>query len=415
MRRRHFTVFGRLATAAAVLALVLLGTGCQSLNYYSHAALGQLRVLTGREPVERVLARLEAERADDPQADLLYQRLKFSQEVLEFAERELALDPGDRYRTYVDLHRPAVVWNVFAVPELSLTPYRWCYPVVGCAPYRGYFDREYAERDARRLEQQGYETFVGGVAAYSTLGWFADPLLSSFVTWPEPDLAALLFHELAHGQAWVPGDVAFNESFATFVGRQGLSAWLSAHGQVQVELDRLRALSERRRLLDLLGQTRKALRQVYTSRFSDDVKRRLKADVLAAASQCYVDHRERLGGGRFDPLMAGLNNARLVSVATYEDLVPGFARLFESVDGSWHAFFERVRALTELGPGERRAALLEGVEPASRYQQVAHDREHGRADEIHCEALSRHLFDGEFAGRIDDHVGGRGDGQHEGA
>lgn len=405
MRRSHSTVFARVATAIAVLGLVLLGTGCQTLNYYSHAALGQLRVLTGRQPVDRVLTRLDAQRASDPRAELIYQRLVFSQQVLDFAEHELALAPGDRYRTYVDLNRNAVVWNVFAAPELSLTPYRWCYPVVGCAPYRGYFDKDYAERDARRLERQGYETFVGGVAAYSTLGWFSDPLMSSFVTWPEPDLASLLFHELAHGQAWVPGDVAFNESFATFVGRQGLTVWLNARGEVDVELEWLAALSERRRLLDLLAQTRRALRQVYSSRFDDEVKRRLKADVLAATMQCYVDQRDRLGDGRFDGLMAGLNNARLVSVSTYEDMVPGFARLFEAVGGSWSAFFERVRALTELSAGERRAALLEGLEPAAGQQLVAQHGESGRVGDIQCESLSGRLFDADFAGRRDERAG----------
>lgn len=406
----HSTALRRLLILVAVLGATVLATGCQTINYYSHAALGQLRVLTGREPVPRVLARLDDRRAGDPEAELLYQRLAFSQAVLAFAETELGLSAGDRYRTYVDLERPAVVWNLFAAPELSLEPYRWCYPVVGCAPYRGYFDQTYAERSARSLQQQGFDTYLGPVAAYSTLGWFADPLLSSFVTWPEPDLAALLFHELAHGQAWAPGDVAFNESFATFVGRQGLSVWLSAQGNDTVELERLAVMSARRRLLGLLAHTRKALRQVYASGLSDEVKRELKAEVLAAAKICYVDQRERLGGGRFDGLMAGLNNAKLASVAAYEDLVPAFADLFEAVDGSWQAFYERVRALTELKPGERRVALR-----GSSYQQVAQRADDEGADEIQCETLSGHLFDAEFAGGVHDDVGRGGHRQHEGA
>lgn len=424
MKPRHSTAFRRRLTLVPAVVAVLLTAGCQTINYYSHAALGQLRVLAGREPVPEVLARLDERRADDPGAELLYRQLAFTQEVLEFAESELALTAGDRYRTYVDLDRPAVVWNLFAAEELSLTPHRWCYPVVGCAPYRGYFSKDYAERSARRLAEQGYETYLGPVAAYSTLGWFADPLLSSFVTWPEPDLAALLFHELAHGQAWAPGDVAFNESFATFVGRQGLSVWLHEHGSDSALLERLAAQSARRRLFDLLDRTREALRRVYRSGYDDDVKRLLKAQVFAAVNQCYVDHRERLGGGRFDGLMSGLNNARLVSVATYEDMVPGFAELFAAVNGSWPEFYERVRMLAELDAGARRAALtpspyqqvarLEGDAP-SRQQEVAKRRDDGGADEIDCEALSHHLFDTEFAGRVDDHVRGGRHRQHEGA
>jgi predicted aminopeptidase len=392
------------------LVLAMLLSGCQTINYYSHAALGQLRVLAGREPVPRVLAELDRRREEDPQADLLYRRLRLSQEVLAFAEAELGLSAGDRYRTYVDLQRPAVVWNLFAAAPLSLDPHRWCYPVVGCAPYRGYFDRNYAERGARALEEQGLETYLGPVAAYSTLGWFADPLLSSFVTWPEPDLAALLFHELAHGQAWARGDVAFNEAFATFVGREGLAVWLREHGSGTVQEQRLAALAERRRLLNLLQRTRTALRQIYRSRFSDSAKLELKARVFAAVGECYVDQRDALGGGRFDALMSGLNNARLVSVATYEDMVPRFAELFESVDGSWPAFFERVRVLAALDTTERHAALR-----PSGYQQVAQRGDDQGTDEVECEALSGHFLNAEFAGGVHDHVGRGGNGQHEGA
>ena len=410
MKHVHSTVWRKIwILLPAMLAMMLL-SGCQTINYYSHAALGQWRVMTGRQPVSRVLADLDRRRDEDPQAALLHQRLAFSQEVIDFAEAQLDLAAGDRYRTYVDLGRPAVVWNVFAAPPLSLESYTWCYPVVGCAPYRGYFDRDFAERGARALAEQGYETYVGPVAAYSTLGWFADPLLSSFITWPEPDLAALLFHELAHAKVWARGDVAFNEAFATFVGRQGLSVWLREYGSEGVEQQRRRALRERRRLLNLLDRTRGALRRVYRSRFSAEVKLGLKAEVLAAASQCYLDNLDLLGGGRFDGLVMGLNNARLVSVATYEDMVPAFEALFQSVDGDWVAFYERVRIIAELDYGERRAALV-----GSGYQQVAERGDDDGPDEIECEPLSRHFFDAEFAGGVHDDVRRRRHRQHEGA
>jgi predicted aminopeptidase len=392
----------------AVLLGTLLVAGCQTINYYSHAALGQWRVLTGREPVSRVLTELESQRDGNPEAELLYQRLVFSQQVLDFAEDGLALSVDGRYRTYVNLERPAVVWNLFAAPPLSLEPHRWCYPVVGCAPYRGYFDVSYARRGARALEQDGLETYLGPVPAYSTLGWFADPLLSTFVTWPEADLAALLFHELAHGQVWVPGDVAFNESFATFVGRQGLSEWMSRYGDDSLTLERQAALNARRRLLDLLSRTREALRRVYRSEARDSVKLQRKAFILAAVGDCYLDHRAELGTGRFDALMVGLNNARLMSVATYEDLVPAFAAVFESLDGHWPAFYERIREVAKLEVKQRRATLL-----ASRQQQVAQTGDDNSADEVECEALSRHFPDAEFAGGVHDDVGGGSYRQHE--
>jgi predicted aminopeptidase len=393
MTGMHSTLEARRWAAAVALVLCLPAAGCQTVAYYSHAALGQWRVLTGREPVAEVLETLAPRRDEDPAAALLYDRLTYSQAALDFAARELALDPDGRYRTYVHLDRPAVVWNLFAAPPLSLEPYRWCYPIVGCAPYRGYFDLEFAERRAAALGRQGLETYLGPVPAYSTLGWFDDPLLSTFITWPEADLAALLFHELAHGVVWASGDVAFNESFATFVGREGLTAWLGSRGRLD-ELDaRREAAAARRRLLTLLQRTRQALQQVYASALTEDAKLSAKRRVLDAVTGCYADARERFGDGRYDLLMSGLDNARLVSVATYEDLVPAFAELFESVDRDWRAFYERVRALAAEDV-ERRRELL-GV---SGDQQVAHARNDHRADEVECQPLAGHLLDAEAAG-----------------
>lgn len=386
----HSTLSRPLAALLLMVSGVLATAGCQTVSYYSHAVAGQWRMLADREPVPEVLAELAARRDHDPEAALLYRRLSYSQRVLDFAEHELLLDVGRRYRTYVDLQRPAVVWNVFAAPPLSLEPYRWCYPIVGCAPYRGYFDPVRAERQARGLADRGLETYVGPVAAYSTLGWFADPLLSSFVTWPEADLAALLFHELAHTEVWVAGDVAFNESFATFVGRRGLLEWLRREGREDLLAEYRQRLAERRRLLDLLGRVRGALEAVYASDRSREDKLRAKAEVLTAAGACYQRSRGLLGGGRYDDLMGGLDNARLVSVATYEDLVPGFEALFESVDGRWEAFYDRVRALGRLDEAARREALA-----GSGHQQVAHAGDDHHTHEIECQALAGHLLDGE--------------------
>lgn len=415
MMGRHSTPFRVVWAAVAafgVTTFLLLNSGCQTIGYYSQAASGQWQVLRDREPVERVMATLEERRADDPEAELLYQRLAFTQRLLAFSEQQLAMPVGDRYRSYVDLGRPAVTWNVFAAPELSLQPRRWCYPLVGCAPYRGYFSEAAARREAAALERAGFETQVAPVAAYSTLGWFADPLLSSFITWPEPNLAELLLHELAHGVVWVKGDVAFNEAFATFVGRQGLAEWLHALGDHEGEQRQQQARLAWRRVLSLLERTSLALATVYRSHLPPSEQRALKAEIMAATRGCYAEQREQLGRGRYDALMAGLNNARLASIATYEDLVPAFRALFESVDGRWPDFFDSVRAIVEQEqvPVEW---LRASAADALRHQQIAEAGDDDRTYEVECEPLTRHFLDREFAGREHDDVGRRGDGQHE--
>lgn len=401
-----------------VLLIFLSLTGCQSLAYYGHAAGGQIRLMQSREPVDQVLARLRAQRsdtpsdirADDEDADLLFRRLVFTQELLDFADKTLAMPAGRRYRTYVELDRPYVVWNLFAAPSLSLEPHRWCYPIVGCAPYRGFFSEARAERDVRRLQAEQYEVYLGGVAAYSTLGWFDDSLLSTFIRWPEPQLAQLIFHELAHGVVWVKDDVAFNESFATFVGRQGSTAWFQDRGDDHALSSYQADLLGWQRLLSLLRAAREALAVVYESELSDARKSVGKAQILGAVGACYEAQREAFGGGRHDAMMALLNNALLVSLATYQDLVPAFATLFAENGGQWPDFFAAVQRLARLTPEERLAQL-----GASGDEQIAERRDDQGTDEVQCEALTSHGFYREASGAVDDDVRGGGHRQHESA
>lgn len=400
-------------TLVCLLLAVLPLAGCQSMAYYAHVARGQLEVLAGRTPVPRLMARLDETRETDPDAARLYRRLDYTQQVLAFAEAQLGFRVGRRYRSYVAVDRPAVVWSVVAAPALSLEPHRWCYPLVGCAPYRGYFDAALATREADRLRRRGHDTYVGAVTAYSTLGWFADPLLSTFIHLPEPDLAELLLHELAHGQVWVPGDVAFNEAFATFVGRQGAREWGRAPST---------DAGERRRLHSLLRQTRAALDRVYGSPLAEEAKLAAKAAVLAGAVRCHDAHSDVLGGGRYRTMVTELNNARLAVVATYEDLVPGFAALYRDSGTRWPEFLAEVEALAGRDAADRRARLLDAAarscsagQARSCEQEVASGGDDDRADEVQCDAFLGHLLDGEAAGRVDDHVRGGGHRQHEGA
>jgi predicted aminopeptidase len=407
----------RLRLLRGLLALVACVplAGCETLGYYAHVTGGQLQLLAAREPVEHQVHALRA--AGDPAAERLAGQLENSQRVLDYAEHQLALPVGRRYRTYVELGRPYVVWNVFAAPELSLEPHRWCYPVAGCAPYRGYFSAAAAERAAARLAERGMDVYVGGVAAYSTLGWFADPLLSSFIHWPAADVAELLVHELAHGRVWLPGDVAFNESYATFVGMRAAAAWRDADPAASrtdtagSAVPAVQAGDPRdpwRSLVDLLARAGQRLREIYADPVDPAVRRAGKAAVLAAARGCYAAQRADLGGGRYDGLMSGLNNAVLASISTYEDLVPAFVRLFESVGGNWPAFHAAVAALARKPAPERRAELVR-----LRDEQVAAERDHQHADQVECEALEGHVADAEAAGAEHDDVRRGRDGQHE--
>jgi predicted aminopeptidase len=402
-----------------MLVVCLCLSGCQALSYYGHAVAGQIRLLHARQPVAEVMAELH-ERAADASGSLaapdrlLLARLTFTDEILDFAETTLTLPVGRRYRSYVDLERPYVVWNVFAAPPLSLEAHRWCYPLVGCAPYRGFFDPERAQHQAWVLQSAGLETYVGGVAAYSTLGWFADPLLSSFIFRPEPQLAELLFHELAHTMVWVRGDVAFNESFATFVGSQGVADWYASRpgGAPVGYVDRQ---DDWRRLQGLLGELRAALQMLYDSTLSDAGKAAEKRRLFAATRACYADQRGSLGGGRYDALLEALNNAVLASLATYQDLVPAFREIFERHHGDWAAFFAAVRALAAMPSQERDGVLgrVPAVGDDSAYQQITEGGDDGRADEVQCEALASHGLHSEASGAVDDDIGRSSHGKHE--
>ena len=355
-------------TGALFATLWLLG-GCAALQYYTQAAAGQLEVMRTSRPVESVIAHPDTGPA-------LRDRLLVARRIVEFARSELELDTGNTYRRYAAIDRPFVVWNLFAAAPLSVDGHRWCYPFVGCVPYRGYFDRNAALRAEAGFQRRGYETYVAGVSAYSTLGWFDDPLLSTFIEWSEPRLAELLLHEISHRRIWVRDDAVFNESFAQFAGETGARLWFRHTGR-EAEFDRHLASREGwRRLRALLLTTRAELESVY--REGDDERRyRDKARVLETLRRCYRQHRTLLGGGVFDGLVETVNNAYLVALGAYSDAYPAFAALYRR-EGDWAAFLEAVDALAGLAPVQRTAAL-EALHPR---RQVSDDE----SDLIQCDA-----------------------------
>jgi predicted aminopeptidase len=341
----------------SVAVLTGLLAGCGSTGYLAQSVQGHLDVMRAAKPVDAWLA--------DPAIPAeLRERLLLTQRMREFAVRELALPDNASYRRYADLGRPAVIWNVTAAPELSLTLQTWCYPVVGCVAYRGYFARAGADTFAGELRSQGEEVSVYGVPAYSTLGklpgdFFADPLLNTFIRYPEGELARLIFHELAHQVAFAEGDTEFNESFATAVERIGGARWLAEHGSAVVREEDERAQARRRDFKALAHTTREQLDAVFRSSASDAEKRAAKAEIMAAMRHEHAQLKAGpwAGFSTYDAWFASANNASLGLQAAYNRLVPAFEALFEAQGRDFPRFYAEVRRLAALPKAERRATL----------------------------------------------------------
>ena len=330
------------------LALAVCLTGCSS--YYGQLALGQVELLRQREPIAALLD----EDQTDPQ---LRQRLTLAQRARAFASRTLGLPDNGSYRVYADIKRPYVVWNLFATEEFSVAPLQHCFPIAGCVAYRGYFQPGRARGAAALLQARGYDTHVAGVQAYSTLGWFDDPLLSSMLRWDDDYLAGLIFHELAHQRRYVAGDTPFNESFASFVEQQGLRQWRASRGLPPPNEAARKQYAD---LSRLVLQTRDRLAAVYASDLSEAAMRAAKRDAFMRMRQTYRRLRDGPwhGDGRFDHWMAQpLNNASLVPFGLYDRWVPAFAALFEQAGGDWQRFYAEVARLGRLSADERARRL----------------------------------------------------------
>jgi len=355
------------AGAALLLGGVVAISGCTQISYLSQSVGGHLGVMRAARPVEAWLAD-----ASTP-ADLR-ERLALSQRMRDFAITELALPDNASYRRYAELGRSAVVWNVIAAPELSLTLKTWCFPVVGCVGYRGYFDRAEADRHAAQLRTEGLEVGVYGVPAYSTLGklpgdFFADPLLSTFIRYPEGELARMIFHELAHQVAYAEGDTEFNESFATAVERLGGERWLATRASAAARDEYASFDARRQDFRRIALAARQQLDAVYRAEAGDDAKRAGKARVFA---DLRAEHQRLKAGpwqgyAGYDGWFERANNASLGVQAAYNDSVPAFEALFAQQGADFPRFYAEVRRLAGLPKAERRATLdaLVAKPPAS--------------------------------------------------
>lgn len=335
--------------AAAAAALML--SSCSSLSYYTQAAQGQLELLADARPIDDWIA-------DSNTNVKLRHRLEAARQIRRYAIQEMKLPNNGSYTNYTNLKRPYVLWNVVATPELSLKPMQWCFPVAGCVNYRGYYSKDAAQAYARQLRAQGHDVEVGGVSAYSTLGWFSDPLVSTFINYPDAELARLIFHELAHQVVYVAGDSQFNESFASAVEQAGVEAWLERFGNPAMSDAYERYKARKTDFLALLVRYRGELDRTYKSMVPDEQKRATKARLFIALKDDYQVLKANWGGyAGYDRFFAEpLSNAHLASIATYNDFVPAFRNLLRR-EKSWNGFYDAVNRLAKLDKEARHDAL----------------------------------------------------------
>lgn len=362
---------GRLRKALVLALLVVVVasvSGCQTFSFYGQAIKGQYQIFAHEEKIPELVA--------DPQTPA---KLKAKLELLEslraFAATNLALPVDGHYRKYVDVHRPFVVWNVEAAPEFSLQPQTWWYPFLGSLEYRGYFSEKTARDYAAGLQHKGEDVYVGGVEAYSTLGWFKDPVLNTFIFEPEPDLAEIIFHELGHQRVFARGDTDFNEAFATTVGQEGARRWLRAKGDTAALEKYLAELQHTREFAHLVQQTRTQLEVLYGDSVNDEGKvkasgkqntlspaelRRQKQGILEQMRQKYAQLKANWGGDTsYDAWFSKtINNAKLNSVAAYYDLVPAFEHILEANAGDLDKFYKEVERLSKESKKKRKQLLL---------------------------------------------------------
>ncbi|ESY66462.1 aminopeptidase [Mesorhizobium sp. LNHC232B00] len=337
--------------AAVIMASAI--TGCTSISYYAQSVEGHVRIMAARKSVGRLIR-------DPSTPETLRAKLTSASAIRRFATDELALPENGSYRSYVDIGRDDVTYAVFAAPQFSLTPITWCFPVFGCVPYRGYFSRKSAAESAVELQRRGLDVYVSGVTAYSTLGWFSDPLLSTMLRQDDTYLASLVFHELAHQKIYVDGDSAFNEAFAVSVETSGVRKWLRATGN-RAGLRRYE--TNRKRSSDFLGliaKTRDELGQVYGSPRTPEKMAAAKAATIDRLRVRYRRMRDKQWAGYrgYDAWFAApINNAKLAATAVYGEQVPAFLRLYDLCSGDYPRFYAAVRRIGDLPAPSRAQAL----------------------------------------------------------
>ena len=345
---KHTKQLNRALHMACLPVLLMTVSGCAGIEYYSQIVSGPMRIVMGKQPVNEVTT-------DESVDEGLRRRLTLALQARDFAIDTLSLPDNESYTTFYDTKRSFVTWNVVAAQEFSFSPKRWCFPVAGCVSYRGYYAHEDATAYAKELDASGLDVAINGATAYSTLGWFADPLLNTMLNRSDTGIVSLLIHELAHQQLYVGDDSTFNESFASFVEQAGLALWQQQHGSTE----QLAELTIRRKrqedFIALLRSTRNDLQVLFDSAADETMMRQKKAERFTELRNDYETLKRNWGGYRGYDAWFGreLNNARLVSVATYNDYIPAFQALFEQSNQDFPTFYAAAQELADLPAAER--------------------------------------------------------------
>ena len=335
--------------------IVNLMTGCSTLSYYSQSIQGQLEVIEKSESISTLLS-------EDKITPEEREKLNIVLALREFSIKELGLPNNKSYSAYADLGRDYVIWNIFANPEFSLEPVNWCYFIVGCLSYRGYFSKQDAKQHEDELKQQGFDTYLGGVSAYSTLGWFNDPVLNSMLRWNESYLASVMFHELAHQQLYIKDDTELNESYADAVAYIGVTKWL-VHKQDETQmLEYKRAQDREKQFVNLINKYKPMLIDLYESEIDDESKRVKKLLLLKQLQNDYSVMSKNWNKNPYKKwISTDLNNAKLASIITYRKYVPDFIKIYEKLNRDLPAFYSFAKALSNCNKLNRKK-ILEATE-----------------------------------------------------
>lgn len=343
-----------------LLGLLVWLSGCATVGYYAQSISGHMEIMSRSQAIEGIVN----EQGPDGQ---LEQRLQLALAARRYASEALGLPNNDSYKTYADINRPYAVWNVIATPAFSIEPKQWCFLFVGCIQYRGYFDRQAAEAYAAELADEGYDVYIAGARAYSTLGWFDDPLLNTMVFQSEARLVGVIFHELAHQRLYVKGDSAFNEAFATTVEREGVRRWFRQRPEPFQAY--MRRESRQRAFHDLLLETRARLAELYARNLPDPQTRQRKRQLFDNLRERYASWKRRFDYDGYDQWMRQpLNNAHLALVATYNDLVPHFQALLGQLDNDLAAFYAVVERYARQPKARRHRQLRRFTAKGTRYE-----------------------------------------------
>ena len=339
-----------------IIFLPVIITGCASLGYYSHVMNGHFELMSGEQPIDALISEGKISKE-------LQKKLQQVLQIRQFAVTELGLPDNDSYKTFVKLNRQYPVWNVVAAEQFSVKPRQWCFLIVGCISYRGYFNEQDARVKANELKAEGYDVYVAGAAAYSTLGWFDDPVLSSMLYKEESHLAGIIFHELAHQQVYIDDDSAFNEAFATAVELEGVRRWLKVQGDPQA-INKYRTYKTRQAGFNkLLRKTQTQLAMLYKQKYDKQTMLQKKQQIIKGMKTDYQQLKKQWQGykGYDDWMSKEINNARLALVATYHELVPAFERILKEQDYALDNFYREVKALGEMDKDKRHELLTSTV------------------------------------------------------